>query len=126
MDCLYNISFEALFISDMLFLHNKPFYRATKYDSNKQQPCTPGAHGVKGVGCRPKPSFKTPAKGGVPPTGADTLVKTYINLHRTPRTLWHKQAYQRQEALARRARGESSVTIARSYDVSHQTILRLA
>jgi DNA invertase Pin-like site-specific DNA recombinase len=34
-------------------------------------------------------------------------------------------AYQRQEALARREAGESSVAIARTYGVSHQTILRL-
>jgi DNA invertase Pin-like site-specific DNA recombinase len=33
--------------------------------------------------------------------------------------------YQRQEALARREAGESSVAIARTYGVSHQTILRL-
>jgi DNA invertase Pin-like site-specific DNA recombinase len=34
-------------------------------------------------------------------------------------------AFQRQEALARRASGESAVAIARTYGVSHQTILRL-
>jgi DNA invertase Pin-like site-specific DNA recombinase len=34
-------------------------------------------------------------------------------------------AYQRREALARREAGESSVAIARTYGVSHQTILRL-
>jgi DNA invertase Pin-like site-specific DNA recombinase len=34
-------------------------------------------------------------------------------------------AYQRQEAMARRAAGESAVAIARTYGVSHQTILRL-
>ena len=34
-------------------------------------------------------------------------------------------AYQRQEALARREAGESSVALARTYGVSHQTILRL-
>ena len=35
-------------------------------------------------------------------------------------------AHQRQEALARRARGEALVDIARSYAVSHSTISRLA
>ena len=34
--------------------------------------------------------------------------------------------YQRREALARREAGESSVTIARTFGVSHQTILRLS
>jgi DNA invertase Pin-like site-specific DNA recombinase len=34
-------------------------------------------------------------------------------------------ASQRQEAIARRAAGESSTVIARSYGISHQTILRL-
>jgi DNA invertase Pin-like site-specific DNA recombinase len=34
-------------------------------------------------------------------------------------------AHQRQEAIARRAAGETLVDIARSYNVSHPTIMRL-